>query len=953
MFEIDSDNLPVVRTRQALLALDLQNDIVSTGSLLHVEEPPNFVANIVDLASHFRASDKVIWIRSVFNESRAVNSTHGDSEKVITDRQLVPTHRGNSDTEKPRPRPSDRLLARYSKIIEATGLEEEDALGLQVDEQEVEAISETFLTVEPGGKPQIVLPSSTGANLTYAVSKCLDGTQDLIFMKNHYSAFKDGSLVQILRANFVTEIFICGALTNISVFATAMDAARHGYAITIIEDCLGYRSKARHDEALRRLEEFTGCDIIKGGELVKELQRKAKVQQPPQRRNPRPREKDSSLERLMSNLRIKPEPSTASKSSATPPGLSKSSTVAATASSSESQLFNESHEKLPAAPVDAEPKKRERVKTKIKTRRRQPEPAPNDAAAPGPSTAPPRSDTVSPTSATLLAASKALEKMPELCGEGEPTHPSKDIEPNESVPAASSTEKAKRKDGVEDTGDSPELSLQANKDHEPRTQEVPTPICEGDTTVITNLLSDDLSKDIFERIRDEVRWQKMSHQGGDVPRLVAVQGDVAEDGSIPIYRHPADESPPLLAFSPVVSLIRAEVEKKLGHAVNHVLIQFYRDGTDHISEHSDKTLDIVPNTFIANVSLGAQRTMVFRTKKAAKSIDAQVESAEPRKTCRAPLPHNSMCKMGLLTNMRWLHGIRPDKRMESEKSEAELAFNGGRISLTFRLIGTFLDKDQQKIWGQGALSKIKDAANNVINGNTPEAEKMIRAFGKENHSTEFDWEKSYGAGFDVLHISNSPKLFLSGDNIADLRVKILLAEYGISWTEGKLSPSFNWKNGSSSMKAPAIPESLPVKFVDNDLSKSTVIGDLAIMLYLDAVYGPKSRSTTRSQVDLARQFTRFHQANELLNKWRAIPFSVKPFRRELEHWEAFANEATFIAGSTISLADYALFPIFDDMAAEWGPGGVCEFQNLCAYFERMRGMESVKKALAYEGESSS
>lgn len=64
-----------------------------------------------------------------------------------------------------------------------------------------------------------------------------------------------------------------------------------------------------------------------------------------------------------------------------------------------------------------------------------------------------------------------------------------------------------------------------------------------------------------------------------MPRLVAVEGEVAEDGryvyarsfaglrldalpySFPVYRHPADESPPLAPFSPTVAIIREHVEK--------------------------------------------------------------------------------------------------------------------------------------------------------------------------------------------------------------------------------------------------------------------------------------------------------------------------------------------------------------------------------------------------------
>jgi nicotinamidase-related amidase/glutathione S-transferase len=941
MFEIDENNLPIVRTRQAFLALDLQNDFVSSGNLLSVSDPHNLVEKIANVASHFRSSgNNVIWIRTIFESSRAVNLSYGDSEKVITDREL-PSTRHKEEVGRGKPRPSSRLLDRCNKTAAANGKEGHETIGLETDDEEVESTSEAYLTVEQGKHPQAAVAALPGANFSQAVSRSIDAGRDLIFQKSHYSAFKDGKLVQILRAQFVTEIYICGALTNISIFATAMDAARHGYAITILEDCIGYRSKARHDEALRQLSEFTGCDIISSSDLIEDLQRKSKaLAAPPPRRNLRPGQKDSSLEKLMSNLKLKPDSLTASQPNPGPIKSLKNGVVVAPSGSSESQLSNEPYQETDSAskPIEGAGKTRERVRTKIRTRRRHPETFSRKAP-------------VSPTSATLLGASQALEKTTAPTeAESGPSRSSESIESDQMSSRRESMEAENKKDtGQEETA---VISPEAPDEKSTPIDDGPAPLCEGDTTVIQNFLYEDLSEGIFDKIRDEVRWQKMSHQGGDVPRLVAVQGEVAEDGSIPIYRHPADESPPMLPFSPVVSLIRKEVEKRLGHAVNHALIQYYRDGTDYISEHSDKTLDIAPNTFIVNISLGAQRTMVFRTKKDVMVEDALSDGPVPaRKTCRAPLPHNSMCKMGLVTNMRWLHAIRQDRRLPSEKSEAELAYNGGRISLTFRLIGTFIDKDQQKIWGQGATSKTQKCAKTVINGKTPEAENMIRAFGKENHSSEFDWAAFYGDGFDVLHISNSPKLFLSGDSIADLRVKMLLAEYNIAWTEGKLSSSFNWKDGSPSITAPSIPEKLPVKFVDNDLSKSTVTGDLAIMLYLDAVYRPRSKLSPKSQVELARQFTRFYQADDLLRKWRAVPFSVKPFHRELELWEAFATEGPFIAGSTISLADYALFPIIDDMAKEWGSAKACDYANLWAYFQRMMDLDTIKKALGHKSES--
>jgi hypothetical protein len=39
-----------------------------------------------------------------------------------------------------------------------------------------------------------------------------------------------------------------------------------------------------------------------------------------------------------------------------------------------------------------------------------------------------------------------------------------------------------------------------------------------------------------------------------------------------------------------------------------------------------------------------------------------------------------------------------------------------------------------------------------------EAERLLAALGAENHQSEFDWEKAYGEGFDVLHFTTSTPL---------------------------------------------------------------------------------------------------------------------------------------------------------------------------------------------------
>lgn len=318
----------------------------------------------------------------------------------------------------------------------------------------------------------------------------------------------------------------------------------------------------------------------------------------------------------------------------------------------------------------------------------------------------------------------------------------------------------------------------------------------GDSRLLLNL---PFPPDFMDCLRHEVAWQRMYHLSGAVPRLVAAQGEVDEAGNseegknyddghgngpaFPIYRHPADESPPLRPFSPTVLAIRDAVQVALtaeagategvqgGNSpqllLNHALIQLYRGGADSIAEHSDKTLDVVRDSPIVNVSLGAERVMVLRGKRAAGPGSCDGSKGEkqpppPRAIQRVRLPHNSLFVLGPATNRRFRHGIRPDRRPESVKTAAERTNSGMRISLTFRVIGTFTTSPSPSfstttgenvlIWGQGATSKSRVCARPVIHGDAGETAALISAFGTENAcADEFDWEGTYGRGFDGVN----------------------------------------------------------------------------------------------------------------------------------------------------------------------------------------------------------
>jgi hypothetical protein len=238
--------------------------------------------------------------------------------------------------------------------------------------------------------------------------------------------------------------------------------------------------------------------------------------------------------------------------------------------------------------------------------------------------------------------------------------------------------------------------------------------------------------------------------------------------SYPIYCHPADEPLPLHAFTPAVSAICAHVEQTLQHPVNHVLIQLYRTGADHISKHSDKTVDVVRGSRIVNLLLGAQRAMDEEGRRQrGRAYFSRRQRRRPGGGAAYDRAHPATSQLALR------HGPRDQRALDAQRPHGQgsgrtkdpAAERAARISINFRHISTFLipsstthagqgqEKQQQQfVFGQGATGETRAEARPVVRDGE-DVERLLAAFGAENHQSEFDWEKEYGNGFDVLHFA--------------------------------------------------------------------------------------------------------------------------------------------------------------------------------------------------------
>lgn len=760
-----SQQTPSLQTRKGLLVVGLQNDLLPGGKL-PVTLPSDYFDKLRTLVSAFRDHGDVIWVRSEYEADRQLNLDEASGDIVVLEnveqaaQVEEPEHGGNDngDGHGDSPVPLKRARVSLDEVDHTMPVNQENA---SPDVSYTTVDEELFLT-RTDQKEACCITGSFGAQHPSQIANIIDTSKDLHVRSTKYSAFGSTSLLFTLRSKLITELYICGGPTNLTVCATSMDAATHGLPVTLVDDCLLARNQERHESAMMRLSEDIEADIMTSDQVIKHLNSPQSRGEDPSYGNPYEdvRIEDIVVEDETDVVQLEIDsndggedslPEAATSRPASSPvhdnlmqlrsynAMKQAAKRLESASTEEDSLFSglangvsyhKSADDHPL-PVNIEAE----ITPRIESGEKLAESAPlttklgnSEKVSDGLSGRVDIEDwletTRPPAKKSVSSKHPGLQALSSLAGLDQRTV--------DSYEEMMSEAKEARK-----TNDQPLFGPDRARES-------------AGSSILFDLLSVELAETIFEQLKGEISWERMFHQMGEVPRLVCCQGTIAEDGSRPVYRHPSDQTLPVRSWTPNVNVVRKRAEEIVGHALNHCLIQLYRGGTDFISEHSDKTLDVAKSSYIVNVSFGAQRTMRLRTKRAA----AMGVDGEPsmRVTHRVPMPHNSMIKMSLETNAEYLHGINADKRPAVELSESETAFEGQRISLTFRNIGTFLDHDSSHIWGQGATSKEKSNARPVINADTAESDRLIRAFGTENQGSTIQWDEIYGNGFDVLHL---------------------------------------------------------------------------------------------------------------------------------------------------------------------------------------------------------
>ena len=521
--QVPGFSIPQFETRKALLIVSLQNDSLYVKDDLFVTKNHDFVHHLREMIPYFRKHGDVVWVKTEMGVLPSVghpNVTWVEAESAKLAEKNREERRKEElllqdDTSRRKPTAARSQLddpeattgSNYQTSSLASSRAKEDMTHSSADNRAEKRSAELaafdgkddplhkYLSQSKprkGQQARFYVKGTRGVEICDELLDVMDSETDLVVTKHHYSAFEETSLLISLRMNLVTEIYLCGCLTNVGVYSTAADAVQHGLQVTVVEDCLGYRSEEKHQEALRQMAELMGVHGITSDEIIEE----SGGRPVPDAQTP-----GITLEELDLN---------ADKRDAGSGSIARDLERGA---------------KAVGVTLDSAP--------------------------------------IQPVNDYSQQAARE-EMIPDLSGDRLASSPRK---------KSSAGERAIRS------------SWKASRTH---TLGPNDSIGSGDSRIIYDVLSSATFKYAFDQVKGEVDWHTMSHRGGQVPRLVAAQGEIGENNGIPIYRHPADESPPLLSFTPTVQAIRQAIEGLLNQPFNHALIQLYRDGIDNISEHSDK-----------------------------------------------------------------------------------------------------------------------------------------------------------------------------------------------------------------------------------------------------------------------------------------------------------------------------------------------------------------------------
>jgi len=181
---------------------------------------------------------------------------------------------------------------------------------------------------------------------------------------------------------------------------------------------------------------------------------------------------------------------------------------------------------------------------------------------------------------------------------------------------------------------------------------------DGEVTYYGKIYTDELIRQYFDELSNKIIWEheKVIMFGKEITtkRKVAFY---ANDGITYTYSQKIKVGKP---WTPALLNIKKIVEEYTSQKYNACLLNLYHNGLEGMGWHSDDEKEIIQNSSIASLSLGADRKFSFKHKISKENVSIMLESG-------------SLLEMKGVFQKNWLHALPKTTKALTP-----------RINLTFR-----------------------------------------------------------------------------------------------------------------------------------------------------------------------------------------------------------------------------------------------------------------------------
>jgi len=176
------------------------------------------------------------------------------------------------------------------------------------------------------------------------------------------------------------------------------------------------------------------------------------------------------------------------------------------------------------------------------------------------------------------------------------------------------------------------------------------------------IIADDQVKQLYDALLNNILWEN--------ERVIMFGKEIITKRKVAFFSDPsisyryASKTKIGLPWTSSLLTIKNRVESITKESYNACLLNLYHNGEESMGWHSDNEKEIIANSSIASLSLGASRKFSFKNKETKESVSIE-------------LANGSLLEMKGSVQTHWWHALVKSKKVTD-----------GRINLTFRQMHT-------------------------------------------------------------------------------------------------------------------------------------------------------------------------------------------------------------------------------------------------------------------------